>query len=320
MADRPRYHLGDVLYEPSFEPSKLHPSGPQAEPYRPWSTTPKPLPLDRISGNENSTITVKVPRVHLAATARDEITARRALWGTEIYTDDSDIIAACIHGGWIRGEWEPESVASLLDLDHGIPEDGVVRQVRGANGDASADEQAARRAAHEADFLAAPPRTGPVFVKENRDLHVTLVILPTLRRYASTTRFGIQSREFGGVGSDGRRRRQHDGLSFMVAGVRWVENGAKTQSDVRGKGRKERMRRAMREVRASFGGMNVAEGVVRKVVEAGPEKETAMEVDKENRPDGAPEEAAEGPEKGPEEKDGDGKEAAKPEGEVQAAA
>lgn len=117
-------------------------------------------------------------------------------------------------------------------------------------------------------------------MRENRDMHVTLVILPTLRKYSSTTRFGIQSREFGGSSGEGRRQKQHDGLSFMIAGVRWVENGAKTQSDVRGKGRKERMRRAMREVRASFGGMNV-EGIGKTTVDGGEEKG----VDKENKPE-----------------------------------
>lgn len=303
VASRPRYHLGDVLYEPSFQPTKLQPTEPNIDEYRSWATTPKPLPLDRISGNENSTITVKVPRTHLTAAAREEITSRRALWGTEVYTDDSDVVAACIHGGWIRGEWDPDVGASLLDLDHGLPDDGSVHQVRGSNGHMTTEEQAAQTAANDADFLSAPPKTGPVFVRENRDMHVTLVILPTLRTYASTTRFGIQSREFGRSGLSGRRQKRHDGLSFMIAGVRWVENGAKTQSDVRGKGRKERMRRAMREVRASFGGMNV-EGAGKMRVDAGEEEkaEGVKVVDKENKP---------------EEKEGE-KEAKAAEGQVQA--
>lgn len=308
VASRPRYHLGDVLYEPRLHPAKLtaadHLSpGPDVE--RSWSTTPKPLPLDRISGNENSTITVKVPRIHLTPSAREELTARRALWGTEVYTDDSDVVAALIHGGWIRGEWDAETGASLLDLDHGIPGDGVVHQVRGEKRELTAEEREARAAANEADFLGSPPATGPVFVRERRDLHVTLVILPRLKGYASTTRFGIQSREFGGRGDAGRRA-QHDGLSFMVAGVRWVESGARTQSEVRGKGRRERMRRAMREVVVPVGGMNVVEEAARRLngeVEAGRvgdggkdgqkdrEKDDGGrkgdgEVDKENRPAG----------------------------------
>lgn len=302
VANKPRYHLGDVLYEPRLHPAKLSAAehladGPDVE--RSWSTTPKPLPLDRISGNENSTITVKVPRVHLIPSAREELTARRALWGTEVYTDDSDVVAALIHGGWIRGEWDAETGASLLDLDHGIPGDGVVHQVRGDKRELTAEEREERAKVNEADFLAAPPATGPVFVREKRDLHVTLVILPRLRSYASTTRFGIQSREFGGRGESGRRA-QHDGLSFMVAGVRWVESGARTQSEVRGKGRRERMRRAMREVVVPVGGMNVVgkllEGVQKereKVREGEGEdakdeggKGSNGEVDKENRPAG----------------------------------
>lgn len=338
VASRPRYHLGDVLYEPRLHPAKLTAAGhfsPDPEVERPWSTTPKPLPLDRINGNENSTITVKVPRIHLTPGAREELTARRALWGTEVYTDDSDVVAALIHGGWIRGEWDAEAGASLLDLEHGIPRDGVVHQVRGEKREFTAEEREARAAANEADFLGAPPATGPVFVRERRDLHVTLVILPRLRGYASTTRFGIQSREFGGKWDAGRRA-QHDGLSFMVAGVRWVESGARMQSEVRGRGRRERMRRAMREVVVPVGGMNVEVGrkleVVQKDVEKNGEKdeggkggggggggeEANGEVDKENRP-AAAEEKAETGDKAPEGVESVGAEKEGP-GEVEVAA
>ncbi|SPO05607.1 uncharacterized protein DNG_08294 [Cephalotrichum gorgonifer] len=257
VAGRPRYHLGDVLYDPSFQPARLAPSVPSR---RGYSTTPNPLPLEKISGKENCTLTVKVAKIHLTPSAREEITSRRALWGTEVYTDDSDVVAACIHGGWIRGEWPDDVDVSLLDLDHGIQNDGVVEKESRRKKDREAEAKA-RLEANAANFLSAPPRTGPVHVPADRDLHVTLVVLPKLQKYTSTTRFGIQSREFGGYG---RRQPSHDGLSFMITGVRWVENGARPQSQLRGKARRERMRRAMREVGVSFKGVNGVEGEAEK--------------------------------------------------------
>ncbi|KAK4130797.1 hypothetical protein BT67DRAFT_458444 [Trichocladium antarcticum] len=48
---------------------------------------------------------MKIGKKHLTPASREEITRRRALWGTDVYTDDSDVISACIYAGWIRSEW-----------------------------------------------------------------------------------------------------------------------------------------------------------------------------------------------------------------------
>jgi hypothetical protein len=89
-------------------------------------------------------------------------------------------------------------------------------------------------------------------VPDNRDLHVTLLILPRLEKYSSTTRFGIKSREFGdfigGENGEPRQRVAHDGISFMIIGLRWVTNGAKLQGQFRGKARRERIRKALAEI------------------------------------------------------------------------
>lgn len=256
VADRPRHHLGDTLYEPIFTPSRLVPNVPS---HRGFSTTPKPLPFDRIRDQENCTITVKVARIHLTPSAREEVTARRAVWGTEVYTDDSDVIAACIHGGWIRGEWPEDVDVNMLDLDRGIFNDGHVEKDSRRKKEKEAEAKA-RQEANEAPYLSAPPKTGPVHVPADRDMHVTLLILPKLQKYGSTTRFGIQSRQFGSSSrsDDGQRAVEHDGLSFMILGVRWVENGAGAQSRLRGQARRDRMRKAMREVRTTFNGVNGA--------------------------------------------------------------
>lgn len=172
--------------------------------------------------------------------AREEITARGYLWGTDVYTDDSDVVAACIHGGWIKGEWNDDVDVAMLDIDSG-------EKRRKKDAEANVDVQSEQ-------LITAPPSSGPMPIPVDRDLHVNVLILPKLSKYAATTRFGISSREFGG--EYGARHVTHDGLSFMVHGVRWVENGAQPQARLRGKARRERMRKAMQEVRTTATNLN----------------------------------------------------------------
>jgi hypothetical protein len=206
-----------------------------------------------IEGKENCTLTMKIGKEHLIPASREEITSRRALWGTDVYTDDSDVIAACIHAGWIRGEWPDDVDVSMLGLDEGYSVSDVRGLLNGrSNGskEANNNKLSPQNAASALMALSEPPKTGPMPVPENRDLHVTLLILPRLEKYASTTRFGIRSREFGGpVGDeDAHQRAVHDGISFMVTGLRWVTNGAAPQNRLRGKARRERIRKALAEV------------------------------------------------------------------------
>jgi hypothetical protein len=69
--------------------------------------------------------------------------------------------------------------------------------------------------------LTEPPPKGPMHVPLDRDCHITILILPLLEKYSSTTRFGMRSREWGGE-HDGYKG-VHDGLSFMIMSVRWVD-------------------------------------------------------------------------------------------------
>ncbi|KAI2602497.1 Rxt3-domain-containing protein [Hypoxylon sp. NC1633] len=228
VAGRPRKHLGDVLYQVTLKPTKLDSSHSKFG----YSSNPRPLPMDVIKDNENSTLTVKIPRVHLSPSSREEITTRRAVWGTDVYTDDSDVVAACIHAGWIRGEWSEDVDVDLLEL-YNPPTSKKQRAVSG--------EQ-------HLEVLTSPPASGPVHVPADRDLHVTLLILPALEKYSSSTRYGMQSREFGGTYNG--RKSIHDGISYMITSVRWVD-GAAPQSRLRGKARRERIRKAMSEVNRS---------------------------------------------------------------------
>lgn len=205
--------------------------------------------MDVIRGKEGSTLMVKVGKQHLTASSREEITTRRAVWGTDIYTDDSDIVAACIHGGWIRGEWPEDIDVDLLGLDEGIDADSKdTKSDKDSKGGKKGRSKEATEPKQDTEFLEAPPKTGPIVVPEARDMHVTVVILPKLEKYASTVRFGIKSREWGGrVGRDGQRS-SHDGLSFMIKSVRFVVNGAGAQSRLRGKARRERIWKTMQEI------------------------------------------------------------------------
>lgn len=229
VARHPRHHLGDFIYEPELKAGRLLPHTPT---HRGFSSNPKPLPYDLIKGKENCTLTVKVSRIHLSSIAREEITSRAFLWGTDVYTDDSDVVAACIHGGWIKGEWTEDVDTSLLDLDQGMNGETKRRKVK--------NQESESANATSEGLISAPPVAGPMAVPAERDLHVTVLILPRLVKYGSSTRYGITSREFGG--EYGSRHAVHDGLSYMVKSIRWVQNGAQPQARLRGKGRRERMR------------------------------------------------------------------------------
>lgn len=241
-----------------------------------YSTTPRPLPMDMIKDNENSSLTVKIPRLHLTPSAREEITSRRAVWGTDVYTDDSDVVAACIHAGWIRGEWASDVDVDLLELQK----------------PASKSKQRIVPAEQHLEVLNSVPASGPIHVPADRDLHVTLLILPPLERYASSTRYGIQSREFGGIYNG--RKSVHDGVSFMILSVRWVD-GAAPQSRLRGKVRRERIRKAMSEVnRSQIVDLGEKEVVSKATISeqggtrGGQSRRRTGEDNKENRPATAP--------------------------------
>lgn len=232
VSDRPRHHLGDFIYDPGLKPGRLVPS---TSTHRAFASNPKPLPWDMIKNKENCILTVKVARIHLSSIAREEITSRGYLWGTDVYTDDSDVVAACIHSGWIKGEWAEDVDNSVLDIDQGVTDK---RRKKPANSTVDLESE---------DLIIAPPPSGPMSIPAQRDLHVNVLILPRLVKYYSSTRHGISSREFGG--DYGHRHSVHDGISYMIKSVRWVENGAQPQARLRGKARRERMRKAMREVK-----------------------------------------------------------------------
>lgn len=198
----PRCHLGYEYYQPNLK--LFRSSSSDRLPYnRAFASTNRAFP--NFEGKVNCTYTIKISRAHLRPESREEITYRKNLWGTDVYSDDSDIIAACIHQGWICGKWAKDVDVKLLNLypsDEGvsvepeldIPYDGP---------DETFDH---------------PPAKGPMPIRMDHDLHVTVLVLDCLDKYSSKVRFGIRSREWGG-----KNTTAHDGLSYLIMNIKWVD-------------------------------------------------------------------------------------------------
>ncbi|KAI1004983.1 hypothetical protein K3495_g3232 [Podosphaera aphanis] len=204
VSSLPRHHLGNGYYSSTLRVSSNSLSlARDTSSNRGFASVPDALP--RFIGRENCTYTVKISRVYLEESAREEVTSRKALWGTDIYTDDSDILAACIHAGWFRGAWSENIDVSMLGLElkndengNPIPPDEIM----------------------PGQLLESPSDKGPGHIPSGCECHVTILVLPLLDKYASSTRFGIKSREWG-FKRDGLKS-VHDGLSFMIKSIRFV--------------------------------------------------------------------------------------------------
>lgn len=149
---------------------------------------------------------------------REKICRRGALWGVDVYTDDSDPLAAAIHAGWIRGDWGDGVDASTVEFT-AVPAsaEGVGNPaLDGSTGSA---------------ISVRPPQ--PLMPPSGKDLHLTLLILPALQRYASLVRHGIKSRAWGDT---------HDGMSFMIEKMLWVEEGAGYGEERGAEARRKRMK------------------------------------------------------------------------------
>ncbi|KAF2873092.1 histone deacetylation protein Rxt3-domain-containing protein [Massariosphaeria phaeospora] len=187
-AKHPRKHLGSHLYEATTELPKPNSSLDDQFGY---ASKPKSLPRFEINPI-NCTFTIRVPRFYLKPRQRQQIVLQRHLWGARIYRDDSDPIAAAIHSGWIRGEWDDTVDVSMLDPRVTAPND-------------PSDAE---------DCLTKPP-AAPVTPPADMDLQIDILILPRIQEYANSVEYGISS----------RRSTTHDGLSFMVHRIRWIEDG-----------------------------------------------------------------------------------------------
>ena len=150
--------------------------------------------IPRCDGKTNCTLTVRIPRFYLSAEEREQVCRTRYIYGTDVYADDSDPLCAAIHSGWICGAWGDDFVLETLGVDLDVT--------------VSKKDQTT--------MLLHAPKI-PMVPLAGMDLHVTLLILPQLQRYMGTMRHGIKSREWGG---------DHDGMSFRIEKVRWVDTSS----------------------------------------------------------------------------------------------
>jgi hypothetical protein len=221
ISSKPRKHLGSHLYQTVVsEPSNTE--APLDSKIK-YNSSMKALPP--FHGKENCTFTVRVPRYYLRytdkitetaeATPLEEVCKGRPVWGTEVYTDDSDVIAAAVHSGWLKGDFgwlkaENEAFRNLYDQefeDEEEPADPLLT------------------------LNTRPMR--PVKAPPDHDMHVTILILPALEEYVSSTQNHLHSREWD---------KTHDGMSYIIHKLAFVDEGTSTRYSDRGiAAKKQRM-------------------------------------------------------------------------------
>lgn len=208
VARLPRKHLGSELYEPAIT---LPPSAMASHTYDPFGYFLKYDPKRTFGENDlNCTITIRVPKYYLGQESRENIVKNKNVIGTGIYTDDSDPIAVAVHEGWVRGEWPDDVDADVLDIS-APSSDAVVQD----------------------EYTSVP--VAPVHPPPDKDLHLTMLILPALKSYTGTVRHGIRSRDWDNTDS------AHDGLSWTVLKMRWVDEAGSSGVKRSAAARRERL-------------------------------------------------------------------------------
>ncbi|KAF6230522.1 hypothetical protein HO133_004866 [Letharia lupina] len=200
----PRQHLGSILYSPTIEPPTSMVSLDSKLMY-----TSSPFTIPRCDGKENCTMTIRIPRFYLSKEEREQVCLRRAVWGTDVYSDDTDPLAAAVHAGWIRGDWGDSIDVSMLELNT-------------VNGTTDTKQT---------EYTTLP--SSPLLPPARKDLHLTILILPTLENYASHISHGIRSRPWGN---------DHDGLSYRIEKIAWVDEKASQGEERGGEARRKRLR------------------------------------------------------------------------------
>lgn len=233
----PRRHLGSEVYGPTVSAAPLAAPGqtPLTALNHKTALSSKFRLRRRFTDNDiNCTYTIRIPRYYLSPEERERLCTDRRIWGSGIYSDDSDPLAAAIHAGWLRGEWSDDVDVEMLDLD----------PTSKTQPDADDDQDLQSRIDEELE-ITTPPSSGPIPPPPERDLQITLLILPTLARYPSSILHGVQSREWAVAPpapadptSDKPAQplsrtapkptvhlAPHDGLSFSIHSLRFVDEG-----------------------------------------------------------------------------------------------
>ncbi|KAF8454610.1 histone deacetylation protein Rxt3-domain-containing protein [Terfezia claveryi] len=233
VANLTRYHLGSMVYNPSGNSNALN---------KGYSTTHSMLP--RFEGRENCIFQIRIPRRYLYERERAEICKRRCLWGSDVYTDDSDVLAVLVHMGNIPpvlpNGIDPELVLApqpglMEDKDKEFGRKGYRAAATGKGKSVVNGSNIAVPPTASTDRIngALPAGTKSIpsgYLNINKDIIVDILILPPLEKYSSTVRNAIKSRSW---------TKQHDGMSYKVYDVKTAEPG---EAEGRGKSmRKQRL-------------------------------------------------------------------------------
>ena len=206
---KPRRHLGSFVYSPIITvPDTNGPARGRLN----VSIRPNLLPSFRDPDQVNCTYTVRVSRTWLRQDEREAICAEHFLWGSGIFTDDSDPISAAVHSGFVKGAW-PE----WIDVD-------FLAQI--------IKEQNPKVDAGQENVPAEPLDPLP-----NMDLHITMLVLPQLEHYEQSVRYGVKSRTWPEDNNDA----PHDGVSFLVLKCELVDEGSGRGKDRTGVARRNRL-------------------------------------------------------------------------------
>lgn len=118
---------------------------------------------------------------------------KRKVWGTDVYTDDSDVLGMLVHSGWLR----------------------VGRREEGKRaGEKGAGAEALRRAREPILSGKKDEMEGKEEEEVPKALLVRLGVVPPLVRYQGLERQGVKSRSWGNG---------HDGVSLRVEAVEGIE-------------------------------------------------------------------------------------------------
>ncbi|GAA5985945.1 hypothetical protein JCM11641_004837 [Rhodosporidiobolus odoratus] len=219
--ERPRKYLGRVVYDPHVDPAKLLDGdllmsnlGGYIEVVVPTSWILGPLPPSSTSTSPTHSISMSfglpssytgAPLPHTSEPTPLSLPPhltdlpnlrKRKVWGTDVYTDDSDVLGVLLHTGWLR----------VAKVERGF-----------AAGTKGAGAEAIRRARLPGTPYS-PSSSSSIAAGEYKvpkALRVRLGIVPPLIRYEGLERGGVRSRAWGNG---------HEGASLRVEAVEGVEH------------------------------------------------------------------------------------------------
>lgn len=151
---------------------------------------------DFIRNYINHTIDIKIPRYEFYD---NENVYTHYLWGTDIYTDDSDIVAILYHCGILKSNDPLADLKSLNKTAKSIKE--------------SQDGQDGNKV--ENNWPIYPVQSDDSTQDISDTLIVRVRILPCLERYQGCYRHNYNSRNWCNINN------VHDGVSISVESVRW---------------------------------------------------------------------------------------------------